>query len=98
MPSIIVGGIGGILAYQDYTGHWESWSYLWTLIPGFVGLGIGVTAGGIVIDQLIASGSTEPYSQTLLGFTVLSLLCIPCFYMAGKRFRQDRDRLFATAE
>jgi len=40
VPAIIVGGIGGILAYQNYTGHWESWSYLWTLIPGFVGLGI----------------------------------------------------------
>ena len=40
VPAIIVGGIGGILAYQWYTGNWESWSYLWTLIPGFVGLGI----------------------------------------------------------
>lgn len=68
------------------------------LALNFVGLGIGVTAGGIVIDQLIASGSAEPYSQTLLGFTFLSLLCIPCFYMAGKRFKQDRDRLFATAD
>ncbi len=63
----------------------------------FVGLGIGVTAGGVVVDQLASSGVAEPYSMTLLGFTLLSLLCIPCFYMAGKRFQLDRDRLFSVA-
>lgn len=62
----------------------------------FVGLGIGVTAGGIVVDQLASSGVAEPYSMTLLGFTVLSLLCIPCFYLAGKRFKLDRDKLFSS--
>lgn len=40
VPASIVGGIGGILAYQNATGHWESWAYLWALIPGFVGFGI----------------------------------------------------------
>jgi len=40
VPASIVGGIGGILFYQNSTGNWESWSFLWTLIPGFVGLGI----------------------------------------------------------
>ena len=40
VPAVIVAGIGGILYYQNTTGDWTSWSYLWTLIPGFVGLGI----------------------------------------------------------
>lgn len=40
VPATIVGGIGGILFYQNATGHWESWSFLWSLIPGFVGVGI----------------------------------------------------------
>ncbi len=40
IPACIVGGIGGILAYQNATGDWESWSYVWALIPGFVGVGI----------------------------------------------------------
>jgi hypothetical protein len=40
VPATIVGGIGGILAYQWYTGYWESWSFMWAMIPGFVGLGI----------------------------------------------------------
>lgn len=39
VPATIVAGIGGILYYTNSTGDWESWVYLWTLIPGFVGLG-----------------------------------------------------------
>jgi hypothetical protein len=39
IPAAIVSGIGGILYYQDLTGDWESWGYMWTLIPGFVGVG-----------------------------------------------------------
>jgi hypothetical protein len=40
VPACIVAGVGGILYYQNATGDWASWSYLWTLIPGFVGVGI----------------------------------------------------------
>lgn len=40
VPAAIVAGIGGILYYQNLTGDWESWAYMWTLIPGFVGTGI----------------------------------------------------------
>jgi hypothetical protein len=39
VPAVIVGGIGGMLYYQNATGDWTSWAYTWTLIPGFVGLG-----------------------------------------------------------
>jgi hypothetical protein len=28
-----------LLYWQNATGNWESWAYVWTLIPGFVGLG-----------------------------------------------------------
>ena len=40
VPAVIVGGIGGILWYQNATGNWASWSYMWALIPGFSGLGM----------------------------------------------------------
>ena len=40
IPASIVTGIGGILAYQNATGNWESWAYAWALIPGFVGIGV----------------------------------------------------------
>jgi hypothetical protein len=39
VPACIVAGIGGILYYQNATGRWDSWSYMWTLIPGFIGIG-----------------------------------------------------------
>jgi len=40
VPACIVGGIGGILYYTNTTGQWGAWAFLWTLIPGFVGVGI----------------------------------------------------------
>ncbi len=40
IPGSIISGIGGILYYQNLTGDWESWSYAWTIIIGFVGIGV----------------------------------------------------------
>jgi hypothetical protein len=39
VPASIIAGIGGILYYQNQTGEFDSWSYMWALIPGFVGVG-----------------------------------------------------------
>src|SRR6185503_13148095 len=39
VPASIVAGVGGILYYQEVNSAYESWSYMWTLIPGFVGVG-----------------------------------------------------------
>lgn len=39
VPAAIVAGIGGIFIYQDTHHDYASWSYMWTLIPGFVGVG-----------------------------------------------------------
>ena len=39
VPASIVAGIGGILYYQELKGDYASWSYMWTLIPGVVGVG-----------------------------------------------------------
>lgn len=39
VPAAIVAGIGGIFYYQEATGNYNSWSYMWTLIPGFIGVG-----------------------------------------------------------
>lgn len=40
VPACIIGGIGGILLWQTTTGLWGTWAFAWTLIPGFVGVGI----------------------------------------------------------
>jgi LiaI-LiaF-like transmembrane region len=53
VPGCIVGGIGCMLYYQNATGDWESWAYAWTLIPGFVGLGVMVS--GLLEGQPIRS-------------------------------------------
>lgn len=48
VPACIVAGIGGILYWQNATGRWDSWSYVWALIPGFVGVGtvlMGILTG-----------------------------------------------------
>ncbi len=40
IPGTIIAGVGLLLYYQNLSGNWASWAYAWTLIPGFVGLGI----------------------------------------------------------
>jgi hypothetical protein len=41
VAGIILTTIGSILLYQNITGHWGFWQ-LWLLMPGAVGLGIGL--------------------------------------------------------
>jgi hypothetical protein len=40
VPAAIISGVGAILYWQDQSGDFGSWAYAWTLIPGFVGVGI----------------------------------------------------------
>ena len=65
------------------------------LALNLVGLGVGITCGGILIDHLLARGVAQPFTWTLLLFTLISLTAIPLFYMAGRRFERDRQRLLS---
>ena len=58
VPACIVGGIGGILYYQNLTGDWTSWSYMWALIPAFVGV-------GMLVASLIGGRSRYAYREGL---------------------------------
>ena len=61
VPAVIVGGLGGLFYWQNATGDWDSWAYAWTLIPGFVGVGVilagilegrprqGLSGGGVLV-------------------------------------------------
>jgi hypothetical protein len=41
VPACILAGLGGIFYWQTASGAGpETWSYMWALIPGFVGVGI----------------------------------------------------------
>jgi hypothetical protein len=58
IPGAIVGGIGGLLWWQNATNNWDSWAYAWALIPGFVGIGIILNGilGGKLRSALIGGG------------------------------------------
>jgi hypothetical protein len=49
VPAAIVAGIGGIFYYQQMTEDYASWSYMWALIPGFVG--VGAILAGLLGDS-----------------------------------------------
>jgi hypothetical protein len=81
IPGCIISGIGGILYWQTLTGRWESWSYMWTLIPGFVGVGVifaglldsehpHFDSGGLVLMAISSMGFMAFGSAfgTLFGF------------------------------
>jgi hypothetical protein len=72
VPACIVGGIGGLLYWQNATGNWESWAYMWTLIPGFVGVGVVLSA--------LLGGETR---QTLSGGAWLILISLVLFAVFG---------------
>lgn len=67
------------------------------LMLNLIGLGIGITAGGILIDALMARGVAAPYTWTLLAFTIISLGAAPLYYWAGRRYQSDRQRLLEMA-
>ena len=62
-----------------------------------VPIGIGITLGGVVIDALMARGVAEPYTWTLLAFTIISLGAAPLYYWAGRRYQADRQHLLEMA-
>lgn len=74
IPACIVGGIGGILYFQNARVlTWESWAYLWTLIPGFVGVGT-VIAGLIHWKRKQISDGLESILVSAVLFTIFGSL------------------------
>jgi MFS family permease len=65
--------------------------YLMTL--NVVGLGVGITGSGMLVDALIKRGVAMPYSWTLFAFTVLSGLAIPCYYLAAQAAKRAAKRV-----
>ncbi|MEN4041534.1 MAG: hypothetical protein ROW52_04170 [Anaerolineaceae bacterium] len=70
VPASILGGIGAILYYQNITGDWASWAYIWALIPGFVGL--GMLLGGLIDRSMRAARKPGLYMLLIsLGVTTI---------------------------
>lgn len=58
IPASILAGLGLIFYWQTSSLNWTSWSYIWTLIPGFVGI-------GIIIANILGGGSSFPIFRGL---------------------------------
>lgn len=77
VPAAVVAGIGGIFYWQVVRDDWSSWAYLWTLIPGFVGVG--------VVLEGIFKGKTREGLRRGLNLIVTSLgLYILFAFLAGE--------------
>ncbi len=72
IPAAIVGGLGGLMYWQNASDNWGSWAYAWTLIPGFVGIGtflMQLMQGNL--RQAIISGGT-PILISLAAFLIFA--------------------------
>jgi hypothetical protein len=90
IPASIIIGTGAILYYQNLTGNWWTWSFIWTLYPGFVGLGIilsetlqgrgksGLRSGGrlIIISFLLFLVFGFFFGARMISGVILALLLI----------------------
>lgn len=74
VPACVVGGIGGLLYWQNATGNWETWAFAWTLIPGFVGVGI------------LLAGLLGGQGQDLKGGVTMILISATMFLVFGSFF------------
>ncbi len=81
VPACIVGGIGGLLYWQNITGNWASWAYAWALIPGFVG--IGSILSGILGDK---PRESIPSGLWLLFISAIMFMAFSGFFGGPKLF------------
>ncbi len=80
VPGMILSGLGGIFYYQTTSGDWTSWSYIWALIPGFVGLGVLLSG---LIDR--------KFKSALSGGLTLLLISAIMFFAFGYAFGLQRN-------
>ncbi len=58
IPACILAGLGCIFYWQTSSHNWTSWAYIWTLIPGFVGV-------GVILANILGGGNAFPLSRGL---------------------------------
>ena len=68
--------------------------YILTL--NLIGLTIGSLGGGLCADLLRSSGYAEPYTIMLVIFSIISVVSIPCYFLAGVKYKEDKIILEKT--
>ena len=71
VPGSIIAGLGFIFYYQDYTADYTSWAYMWTLIPGFVGVGVLISG---LINPGTGKGGWSLIAISAILFTIFSAI------------------------
>jgi hypothetical protein len=70
IPGAMLAGIGGALLWTSVNDRWETWSYLWTVVP--FSLGIGMYVAGWIADapafKWIGSGLAAGSAVAYLAF------------------------------
>lgn len=70
IPGAFLAGVGGALLYTSINDRWPAWSYLWTVIP--FSIGIGLYAAGWIADlpafKWIGSGMAVGAAIAYLAF------------------------------
>jgi MFS family permease len=107
-PLLIVGIFVGIFLLCAFYGPWISTvqelappSARATVVAfnilcvNAIGLGIGITGTGWLIDLFRTAGDPQPYSHAALIMSLVGTLAIPAFFLAGRWFHGDKARLEA---
>ena len=71
VPGSIIAGLGFIFYYQDYTGDYTSWAYMWALIPGFVGVGVLISG---LINPGTGKGGWSLIAISAILFTIFAAI------------------------
>ncbi|NCP87325.1 MAG: hypothetical protein CO094_06755 [Anaerolineae bacterium CG_4_9_14_3_um_filter_57_17] len=73
VPAAIVAGIGGILYYQEAYHDPMTWAYMWTLIPGFAGVG-AILEGLLTRNTARARGGLDSIVTSAILFVIFAAI------------------------
>jgi len=92
IPGSVLLVLGLIFLYNTFTNDWGAWAYIWTLIPGGVGLGLALAArmGGwgsgtlwVGVWMMVGSVAAFGFFGTLFGTPVLKAIGPIALIIAG---------------
>ncbi len=106
IPGAVVTGTGLILFFQDATGRFETWAYLWGLYPVFVGMAImvlGMRTGNqrqadsgrkLMMIGLVLTVAFGVFMEMIFsgGFDTLMRFALPIALIGGGAFLMLRPR------